>query len=46
MVDMTLNTNQDLEVGEKIVETNELDISESPKTKRKLPLIKEDMEEL
>ena len=37
---------QDLEVGEKREETNGLDITESPKTNRTLPQIKEDMEEL
>jgi len=36
----------DLEVGEKREETNGLDITESPKTNRTLPQIKEDMEEL
>jgi len=37
---------QDLEHGEKIELTNGLDISESPISKRKLPLIKEEIEQL
>jgi len=46
-VDNVLINNMDLEVGsgEKI-ETNDLDISESPLSNRKLPLIKEDTDEL
>ena len=46
-VDNVITNNIDLEVGsgEKI-ETNDLDISESPLSNRKLPLIKEDTDEL
>ena len=46
-VDNVITNNIDLEVGsgEKI-ETNDLDISESPLSNRKLPLIKEDRDEL
>ena len=46
-IDNVINNNIDLEVGsgEKI-ETNDLDISESPLSNRKLPLIKEDTDQL
>ena len=46
-VDNVLINNMDLEkgIGEKI-ETNDLDISESPLSNRKLPLIKEDTDQL
>jgi len=46
-VDNVITNNIDLEVGsgEKI-ETNDLDISESPLSNRKLPLIKEDTDQL
>ena len=46
-VDNVITNNMDLEkgIGEKI-ETNDLDISESPLSNRKLPLIKEDRDEL
>ena len=46
-VDNVITNNMDLEkgIGEKI-QTNDLDISESPLSNRKLPLIKEDRDEL
>ena len=46
-VDNVLINNMDLEkgIGEKI-ETNDLDISDSPLSNRKLPLIKEDTDQL